>query len=153
MNNIIAAMYHSLDHNICECEYDDQGSCEAWDCYVCDFAGECLDAFTEEDWEMLFQELPSKSTIWKKRLTDCIIGTTDDSTNANLIRALLCIVGTDEDMDLFTQVIATLNDFDLSEVDSIRAIYDKVKNLLPDADGFQKIVFERFLKEREEVTI
>ena len=71
INKDVFYMYKELNSNIETCEFE--GSDNEWYLVACDFAGECLDLFTEEDWKVLFQELPNKSTLWKKRFNDLLI--------------------------------------------------------------------------------
>ena len=137
-------MYKDLNYNIETCEYDDQIINEEWCNYVYDATCEILSKFTEEDWQVLFSELPTKSTIWKKRFVDCL----GDSENKNELKALMSIALTTDDPELFSLVICTLVDFDLSRVEGTESLFEKVEKMMPEVANYYKNTFAQFLEKK-----
>ena len=69
--------YEELDHNIEECAYEGQGPSEAGESFALEMTAEIFDAFTADDWNQLFRELPGKSVMWKRRFSDLLDDTSD----------------------------------------------------------------------------
>ena len=136
-------MYEDLDYNIKNYEYDDPISDEDWSDFACDFTGEVLDEFTEEDWNKLFQELPNKSTMWKKRFSDLL---TDPEDSRNL-RGLMEMANTD-DIKLFVNVIMNLNSFDLSEVEGLEPLFEKAEQLVNGDNNYGRSILVSFLEKK-----
>ena len=139
-----AQMYEDLNHNIEECEYEGQSAGEAWDCYVGDFTLECLDAFTEADWEMLRRELPTKSALWKRRLISCMIDPPDPGVNSRRVRALIDMADTDDE-GVFADAVSALCDFDIAGVEGIQALIDRARTMTPCAEKHHQVRINIFI--------
>jgi hypothetical protein len=138
-------MFNKLNYNIESYEYDDLETTNAWDDLICDATTEILETFTNEDWEQLYEELPNKSIIWKKRFYDCL---PDIAENDNQIKSLLFLTNTD-DPELFALSLAKLVNYDFSNVENIDELYEKAENLLPDIkDKYHRYVVENFLEKK-----
>ena len=136
-------MYEALNYNIGECEYEGQNVDEAWDCYAGDYTLECLDAFTEADWEMLHHELPTKSAIWKRRLISCMIDTPDPEVNSRRIQALIVMADTDDEA-VFADAVGALCDFDIAGVEDVQALIDRARTMTPFALQYHQVLINRF---------
>ncbi len=139
-------MYDKFDHNVTMYAYDDMISDIRWDDTTRDDTIDILEAFTEEDWQRLFQELPTKSTIWQKRFVDCIIS----EDNQNELKALLLLANTN-DPNLFVEVIVALLDFDLSNIEGLDSLYDKVEKMIPLVPLYRKSILIDFLEKKNSV--
>ncbi|MDO4867788.1 MAG: hypothetical protein Q4C10_14755 [Clostridia bacterium] len=139
-----AQRYEELNHNIEECEYEGQAAGEAWDCCVGDITLECLNDFTEADWEMLRRELPTKSAIWKRRLISCMIDTPDPEVNLRRIRALIDMADTDEE-GVFADAVSALCDFDIAGVEGIQALIDRARTMTPCAEKYHQVRINIFM--------
>ena len=142
-------MFDSLNYNIDCCAYEDRLTLELWINSYCDSTRECLNAFKQEDWDKLFQELPAKSLIWKKRFIDCLIGTTEP----NQLKALISLADTDDE-ELFVQIIMNLFDFDYCDTEGIEKVHDKAAKMSPAANDYQKSVLNPFIEKyrRKEIS-
>lgn len=142
INKDVFYMYKELNSNIETCEFEGSSADNEWNEVACDFAGDCLDAFTEEDWKVLFQELPNKTTLWKKRFNDLLINPEDP----NQQKALLFLAGTD-DLDLFVRVLENLSELeDIHEVEGYDQLCEKAIKILPDLDVIHQMRVNDFLK-------
>lgn len=96
--------YQDLNYNIENSVYNDQMSYEMWNDIGYENTVKILEEFTDEDWDQLLSELPSKSTIWKRRLCDCLW-----IPDHRCVKALLCLSDT-PDEEFFGLVIVNLLD-------------------------------------------
>ena len=81
--------------------------------------------------------------IWKKRLAECL----RDINNPNHIKILLDLA-TIDNIDLFKIVINQLRYFDLSNIDNIDEIFDKVEEVLPSLPYPDQVNFKLFLEKK-----
>ncbi len=139
-------MYDCLNYNIEGCEYDDESTLSMWYDSVCEYTIGCLEEFSEEDWKKLFKELPNKSVLWQKRFVDCL----NDSQNQNQLNALIMLSNTN-DLELFSLVISTLLGYDVSNVENIDELYEKVENSIPLVGEGYKKEFNEFLEKKNRV--
>ena len=109
------------------------------------YTEDCLKAFTEEDWNKLFSELPTKSLIWQDRFLDCL----NDPNDQNQLKALL-ILSTTDDLQLFTYVISALLAYDVSGVEDIDKLFEKVEQLMPLVGETAKKEFSQFLEKKKQ---
>ena len=137
-------MYESLNYNIEECEYEGQSADEEWECFVCEITGDCLDAFTDADWDRLHRELPTKSAIWKRRLISCMIDTPDPEVNLRQVRALIAMADTDDEA-VFAYAVGTLCDFDLNGAEGIQALVERARAMTPCAEKHHQMLIDLFL--------
>ncbi|KEQ23187.1 hypothetical protein [Paenibacillus tyrfis] len=56
-------------------------------------ATEILSKFTQQDWEVLLNEISNKTVEWKRNLAYCL----DDANNIYELRALLLLIDTDDE--------------------------------------------------------
>jgi len=70
-----------------------QMSMDYWHNEASDIAEDMIDEFEMQDWEILINELPSKSIDYKKKLAYCI----NDNGNPCELSALMCMLDTDND--------------------------------------------------------
>ena len=139
-------MYDKLNYNLEIYAYDDMISDNMWEDTTRDDTIEILHSFTEEDWQKLFQELPTKSTMWQKRLVDCIIS----EDNQNELKVLLFLANTNDPV-LFAEVIVAIYDFDLSNIEGLDSLYDKVEKMVPLVPLYRKSVLTKFKKKKNSV--
>lgn len=139
-------MYEDFNYNLEEFEDDSTASQSAWSDYGCEATEEILIDFTEEDWNQLWNELPEKSNIWKKRLSDCLT----DTNNPNCLKTLLTL-STTEDMGLFTNVIMILTMFDLENIPAKDLLVEKVEKMMEREDNDRRNVFLNFLKKNKKI--
>ncbi len=139
-------MYDKLNYNLEIYAYDDMISDNMWEDTTRDDTIEILHSFTEEDWQKLFQELPTKSTMWQKRLVDCIIS----EDNQNELKVLLFLANTNDPV-LFAEVIVAIYDFDLSNIEGLDSLYDKVEKMVPLVPLYRKSVLTDFLEKKNSV--
>ena len=140
-------MYEELNYNIETCAYDDDVSENTWSDNVCDYTCEYLLKFKQEDWEKLLKDLPSKSTMWKKRFIDCL----GDVENKNELKALLIMANTD-DLELFTFAISNLSAYDLDDVQDIDYLFEKAEKMMPEIEDYYKPYFAQFLEKKKTVS-
>ena len=137
-------MYEMLNYNIRGCEVDSNPSLREWIDIVMEDTCDCLNNFTEEDWKKLLEELPNKSTIWKKRFNDCLY----DFESPYKIPALLIMANTDDEK-LFIDVIKNLANCDLNNIENIDALNAKVEMMMAKAStDSNRSVLENFLKKK-----
>ena len=98
--------YQALNYNIENNAYNDQMSYEMWNDIGYENTVKILEEFTDEDWDQLLSELPRKSTIWKKRLCDCLW-----IPDPRCVKALLFLSET-PDEEFFGMVIVNLLDLE-----------------------------------------
>ena len=139
-------MYDMLDSSIKECEYDDINAANEWYDVVIDIATKYLDKLQEDDWKKLFDALPQKSVIWKKRLCDCLMGEEDNYR----LKALLIMANTD-DIGLFSMVISCLTFYDASSIENIESLYKKVEQNIDKVQGYYQEKFREFLEKKNRV--
>ena len=139
-------MYDKLNYNLEIYAYDDMISDNMWEDTTRDDTIEILHSFTEEDWQKLFQELPTKSTMWQIRLVDCIIS----EDNQNELKVLLFLANTNDPV-LFAEVIVAIYDFDLSNIEGLDSLYDKVEKMVPLVPLYRKSVLTDFLEKKNSV--
>ena len=139
-----AKMYEYLNHNIENCEYRGQSADEEWECFGCEISGDCLDAFTDADWDRLHRELPTKSAIWKRRLISCMIDAPDPEVNRRRVRALIAMADTGDE-GVFAQAVSTLCDFDIAGAQGIQALVDRAQAITPCADKHHQTLVDIFI--------
>ncbi len=138
-------MYDKLNYNIENYEFDDIESMYAWENAISEASSEILQSFEKDDWKKLYEELPKKSTIWKKRFYDCLPDIAEDE---NEIKALLLLTETD-DAELFALSLAKLENYDFSDVENIDKLYEKAEAFLPKIeDEYQKYIINSFLEKK-----
>lgn len=142
-------MYDKLDYNIESYEYDDLETNIAWDNLICDLTSEILNKFIDADWDKLYEEIPKKSIIWKKRFNDCIPETSKDE---NRIKALLLLLNTD-DPELFSDALSKLDGYDFSDYENSVQLYEKAERMLPKLENeYYKYVIKNFLEKKNSRT-
>ena len=135
-------MYDKLNYNIESYEYDDLEANIAWDNLICDLTTEILDEFIDADWDKLYEEIPKKSIIWKKRFNDCILESFEDE---NRIKALLLLLNTD-DPELFSDALSKLDGYDFSDYENSVRLYEKAESMLPELENeYYKSVINNLL--------
>ena len=144
MENREAKMYEYLNHNIENCEYRGQSADEEWECFGCEITGDCLDAFTDADWDRLQRELPTKSAIWKRRLISCMIDAPDPGVNMRRIRALIDMADTDDEA-VFADALGALCDFEIARVRGIQELLDRARAMPPCADQHHQTLVDIFI--------
>lgn len=102
---------------------------------------EVLRQFTNEDWQKVLEELPTKSDVWKKRLAYCIHSKSD----VNQLKVLMAMANTDNE-DLLKIVIAGLKEFNLEGNEQRENIVKKVEQFLPSDDRLSQEVFSDFIE-------
>ena len=138
-------MLKELDDYIKYYEEDTALMNEYWQGDGIEDATEILNNFTENDWQELINTLPSKSDVWKKRLTYCLY----DKSNPNHLQALASLANTDN-LDLFEIVLSFINRYDLEELtpEIIKRIQDKIVAFLPNSTEISNKLFNMFLKKK-----
>ena len=138
-------MYEKLDFNIENYAYDDIETMYAWENVMRDTTTEILEAFGDEDWEQLYEELPGKPAIWKLRFYDCLPDVAED---ARQVKALLLLADTD-DPELFARSLAKLENFDFGNLEDLAELQENAERLLPEIkDSYHRYVISNFLTRR-----
>lgn len=93
---------------------DKNASEDFWyDCAILDGI-EMLKQFTEKDWQLLLENLHSKSILWKQRLIECL----GDINNLYEVKVISEVIST-EDHDLFISCVDSLRSLNLSELNIV----------------------------------
>jgi hypothetical protein len=139
-------MYKAFNYNITQYESDAKLAQEDWEDQVIDNTIEFLEAF-EEDWNELLKELPNKSTMWKRRLNECL----ENFESPYTLPLLLKLIKT-EDRVLFMEVANNLCKYDLSNIPEKDEIYRRAELYLANPkDDIEIIVLEKLLKKKDSI--
>lgn len=138
-------MYDKVNIYIDDYAEDNLETDKEWGNYAFDVVGDMIESFNKEDWDKLFEELPSKSPIWKKRLNDCL----NDPTDENQQRALLDIAETNN-AELFVKVIDKLLDSDITSIDNFEELYKKAEEFRPkfENNNYYRSVIDEILEKK-----
>lgn len=113
-----------------------------YDCAILD-ATEILKKFSHYDWNLLLDELNSKSLFWKNRLAECL----GDLHNSHELEVLLNIINTNDE-DLFISCVDSLRLLNISDIDKTKKnqLLSQIDILLKSTSPPVKYVLEEFIK-------
>ena len=160
-------MFQLLDYNIDSCSsgrlagnyYFDQGvnpdsvsdayfdyeDDMRWEHLVYESTLEILEAFEDEDWNLLLQKLPEKTPRWQMRLIDCLnFADINEKSTAYAGYTLLQMLKTN-DAALFSSAIASLWDYPQENITYDEELYEKAEAMLKMKTTPNKWFLEQFL--------
>lgn len=138
-------MYEELNKYIKEFEKDDSITDSFWAESASDDAIDMIDDFSDEDWEQLFQELPNQSPVWKRRLESALV----DTDNFNVVKALVVLAQTEEDMKHLSYVIDSLGFAQLESNEDTIMLLKRIQDLLKSENLYGKKVLNDFFEKNK----
>ena len=131
-------MYNLFNEYISKYDNDNIELEQCW--YETDFepCKEMVSKFSDDDWKMLINSLPTRSTIFKTRLVSCFSAGNNPYQN-EIISQLVNI----DDIELFMNTLYTINNCDLKlPQETMDAILQKIDYYTPKVSIFKQEVFK-----------
>ena len=134
-------MVEQFDNYIKQYEYDDESTNNNWFDYAFEYGTQLLNEFSQDDWDELKKELPSKSIIWQRRFVYCMVNSIGD----NQLDILLSLTDTN-DIYLFEIIIGILGSYDIEKIYNLDSVIRRIQYFYLKADIITEKVFLVFLK-------
>lgn len=105
-----------------------------------------LEEFTNQDWNELINNLPSKSNVWKKRLAYCMIFIDEEPKK----KILLSMIDT-EDIKLFETILLAFVEGNVRVDEYLEKIVNRIKYFTPKSGKIVKDTFKMFLEKQKDM--